>query len=152
MGKPDNPRFALMPDDEPTLPPKTRWLAWAIVVFMVLAVLGVLNIGWRVMRSAPAAVAQASPALAAGKALVEGSGCMRCHGFARQYVGPAFQQLADRYRGRADAPEYIARKIREGGAGEWGRAVMPRHPQLTQQQALQMAEWVLSLPPQGAAD
>ena len=134
-----------MHDDEDDPPPKPRWLAWAIVLFMAVVVLGVLNVGWRTMRPAPAAAA-ASPVLAAGKGLVEDGGCMRCHGFARPYVGPAFQQIAGRYRGRADAAEYLARTIREGGAGEWGRAIMPRHPHLTQEQALQMAGWMLSLP------
>ncbi|TFI48783.1 cytochrome C, partial [Diaphorobacter sp. DS2] len=30
-------------DDTP--PPRPRWLGWALVVFMVLVVLGVLNVG-----------------------------------------------------------------------------------------------------------
>src|SRR5256885_12295191 len=61
-------------------------------------------------------------------ALVEGNDCLRCHGLVRHYVGPSFQQIAERYRAREDAADYLARKIREGGAGEWGRAIMPRHP------------------------
>jgi cytochrome c len=43
--------------------------------------------------------------------------------------------------------DYLAGKIRNGGAGEWGRALMPRHPQLSEEQARQMAQWVMSLPP-----
>ena len=69
-----------------------------------------------------------------------------CHGLVRHYVGPSFQQIAGRYRGREDAADYLARKIREGGAGEWGRAIMPRHPHIDTAQSLQMAAWLLSLP------
>lgn len=121
---------------------------------MLLVALGVFNIGWRIMRgpavgattAAAAAAVTADAQLAAGKALVEGNDCLRCHGLVRHYVGPSFQQIAGRYRGREDAADYLARKIREGGAGEWGRAIMPRHPHIDAAQSLQMAAWLLSLP------
>ena len=133
------------PDD--AAPRRPRWLGGVIVFGMALVVLGMFNVGWRIARPAPAAGAALG-----GKALVQGGDCMRCHGFERQYVGPAFRQIADRYRGRADAADYLARKIREGGGSEWGRALMPRHPHVTQEQALQMAGWILSLSPQAAAE
>ena len=82
----------------------------------------------------------------AGRALVESSDCLRCHGMDRRYVGPSFRQIAARYQDRPDAAAYLARKIREGSVGEWGRTVMPRHPQVTEVQAQAMAFWVLSLP------
>ncbi|MCX7507858.1 MULTISPECIES: c-type cytochrome [Delftia] len=141
-------------DEGDDAPQRPRWLGWALVVFMLLVALGVFNIGWRIMRgpavgatTAPAAAAVTADAqLAAGKALVEGNDCLRCHGLVRHYVGPSFQQIAGRYRGREDAADYLARKIREGGAGEWGRAIMPRHPHIDTAQSLQMAAWLLSLP------
>ena len=82
----------------------------------------------------------------AGQALVESSDCLRCHGMDRRYVGPSFRQLAARYQDRPDAAAYLARKIRAGSVGEWGRTVMPRHPQVNEVQAQAMALWVLSLP------
>ncbi|MBB1649971.1 MULTISPECIES: c-type cytochrome [Delftia] len=147
-------------DEGDDAPHRPRWLGWALVVFMLLVALGVFNIGWRIMRGpavAPvaglpaaavtaAADPNAGPRLLAGKALVEGNDCLRCHGMVRHYVGPSFQQIAERYRAREDAADYLARKIREGGAGEWGRAIMPRHPHLDTAQSLQMAAWLLSLP------
>jgi cytochrome c551/c552 len=78
--------------------------------------------------------------------LVEASDCLRCHGMDRRYVGPAFRQIAARYQDRPDAATYLARKIREGSVGEWGRTVMPRHPQVTEVQAKAMAIWVLGSP------
>ena len=82
----------------------------------------------------------------AGQALVESSDCLRCHGMDRRYVGPSFRQIAARYQDRPDAAAYLARKIREGSVGEWGRTVMPRHPQVNEMQANAMALWVLGLP------
>ena len=141
-------------DEGDDAPQRPRWLGWALVVFMLLVALGVFNIGWRIMRgpavgattAAAAAAVTADAQLAAGKALVEGNDCLRCHGLVRHYVGPSFQQIAGRYRAREDAADYLARKIREGGAGEWGRAIMPRHPHIDTAQSLQMAAWLLSLP------
>lgn len=66
-------------------------------------------------------------------------------------MGPPFQQIAARYRDRADALDYLARKIRNGSVGEWGRTVMPRQPQVTEAQAHEMALWLVSLPVPPAA-
>ena len=137
--------------DDDTPPPRPRWLGRALVVFMVLVVLGVLNVGWRILQPGPAAQAldaqQAHPERAAGRALVEASDCLRCHGLERHAVGPGFRQIAARYAGRSDAAAYLAGRIREGSVGVWGRTLMPRHPQITEAQALQMAQWLLALPP-----
>lgn len=136
-----------MPLGDDAAPPRPRWIGGALVLFMALVVLGLLHVGWRILQPGATAAPQARAELAEGRVLVEGSDCMRCHGMERRYVGPSFRQIAGRYRERADAAAYLARKIRDGGAGEWGRALMPRHPQITEAQSLQMARWLLALPP-----
>ena len=160
-------------DDNP--PPRPRWLGWALVAFGLLVALGILNLGVRMVLTAkppqveapggeapqpPASANPTAPAAGAsdaaaapkttslaGQALVESSDCLRCHGMDRRYVGPSFRQIAARYQDRPDAAAYLARKIREGSVGEWGRTVMPRHPQVNEVQAHAMALWVLGLPP-----
>lgn len=151
------------PDDD-TPPPRPRWLGWALMVFGLLVALGMLNLGVRMVLSAkppqadtpqpssaatPVAGAAEAPQTSslAGQALVQASDCLRCHGMDRRYVGPSFRQIADRYREQPDAANYLARKIREGSVGVWGRTVMPRHPQVTEAQSSDMARWLLSLPP-----
>ncbi len=155
------------PEDD-TPPQRPRWLAAALIVAVLVVVAGMLMVGWRTLQAGSSegkaiqnsaaittntstVVATASPAtpatLAAGLAAVNASDCIRCHGVDRRYVGPAFNQVAARYQGRPDAVDYLVGKICNGGAGEWGRALMPRHPQLSEEQARQMAQWVMSLPP-----
>ena len=156
------------PEDD-TPPQRPRWLAAALIVAVVVVVAGMLMVGWRTLqagssegktiqssdataastRTVAVAASPTAPAaaLAAGLAAVNASDCIRCHGIDRRYVGPAFNQVAARYQGRPDAVDYLVGKIRNGGAGEWGRALMPRHPQLSEEQARQMAQWVMSLPP-----
>lgn len=151
------------PDDD-IPPPRPRWLGWALIAFGLLVALGMLNLGVRMVLSAkpPQTEAPQPPSAAtpvtgaaeapqtsslAGQALVQASDCLRCHGMDRRYVGPSFRQIADRYRAQPDAATYLARKIREGSVGVWGRTVMPRHPQVTEAQSSDMARWLLSLPP-----
>lgn len=152
--------------DDETPPPRPRWLGWALMVFLALVVLGMLNLGWRMLQPGPGAASAAQgasgagglegsaaspPSAPAGLRLVEASDCLRCHGMERYYVGPSFQQIAARYRDRADAVGYLAGKIRNGSVGEWGRTLMPRHPQVTEAQAREMAQWLVSLPVPTAA-
>ena len=151
------------PDDDTPLP-RPRWLGWALVAFGLLVALGMLNLGVRMVLSAKPAQADApqqptstapvagvaevpQTSSLAGQALVQASDCLRCHGMDRRYVGPSFRQIADRYRAQPDAANYLARKIREGSVGVWGRTVMPRHPQVNEAQSSDMARWLLSLPP-----
>lgn len=153
-------------DDNP--PPRPRWLGWALIAFGLLVALGMLNLGVRMGLSAKPAQADApqqptstapvagvaevpQTSSLAGQALVQASDCLRCHGMDRRYVGPSFRQIADRYRAQPDAANYLARKIREGSVGVWGRTVMPRHPQVNEAQSSDMARWLLSLPPAQAA-
>ena len=155
------------PDDD-TPPPRPRWLGWALIAFGLLVALGMLNLGVRMVLSAKPAQADApqqptstapvagvaevpQTSSLAGQALVQASDCLRCHGMDRRYVGPSFRQIADRYREQPDAANYLARKIREGSVGVWGRTVMPRHPQVTEAQSSDIARWLLSLPPAQAA-
>ena len=136
-------------DDEDNYPARPRWIGWAIVIFMVAAALGVANIGWRIMQVSPTekateALVQQHPELAPGKKLLESSDCMRCHGWDNQFVGPAFTSIAERYRGQADAEQYLAGKIRGGSVGVWGKVIMPRQMQVNEEQALQIARWLLA--------
>lgn len=143
-------------DDEENYPQRPRWIGWLIGLVMLAAALGVANIGWRIMRVSSAEQAtdvlvQNHPELAAAKKLVEQSDCMRCHGWDRKFVGPSFVSIAQKYIAQSDAQSYIAGKIRGGSVGVWGNVIMPRHPQISDEQSLQMASWILAATPSASA-
>ena len=94
----------------------------------------------------PAAPAGPPPTQQAGWTLVHDQYCLRCHGMEFTHVGPGFAQIAQRYRGDPAALERLARTIREGSAGVWGRKLMPRNPRINAEDAQAMAAWVLSQP------
>ena len=139
-------------EDDESAPNRPKWIGWAIVIFMLMIAFGVANVGWLIMRPRPAAeamqaVIDARPELAVGKSLVESSDCMRCHGIERNFVGPSFAAIADRYKSQPDAVELLAGKIRNGSVGVWGNVIMPRHPQISEEQSRQMADWLMDVPP-----
>ena len=78
--------------------------------------------------------------------LARRNACLACHGLVHKQVGPGFAQIAERYRGDAEAAARLAGKIRDGSVGTWGRVIMPRQPQVSQADAQLLSQWILSQP------
>ena len=83
--------------------------------------------------------------LGAGKGLMEKSDCKGCHFIDKKSIGPAFVDVAKRYRGDAGAVASLSNKIIKGGGGVWGDAVMTAHPQITSTDAQEMVRYVMTL-------
>ena len=56
----------------------------------------------------------------ADNALLVKNNCLACHNVNQTVVGPAFKDVANKYRGQADAADKLVKKIRAGGSGVWG--------------------------------
>ncbi len=82
---------------------------------------------------------------AEGRRLIEAGTCLSCHNLEKASVGPAYSAVAAKYKGDSSAVGRLARKIRSGGSGVWGAVMMPPHPQLTDPQARQIVQYILSL-------
>lgn len=81
-----------------------------------------------------------------GKTLVAGSDCKACHTIDKPSVGPTFLAVADRYKGQAGSVERLAKKIIEGGGGNWSKDhLMSAHPQIPVQDAQEMVKYIFSL-------
>lgn len=80
----------------------------------------------------------------AAKELANKNGCMSCHDMGTKIIGPSFVQIAEKYRGQADAKVTLVKKIKEGGKGVWGRVPMPPHEQLKDADAALMVGWILA--------
>ncbi|MEN9887996.1 MAG: hypothetical protein RL559_33 [Pseudomonadota bacterium] len=93
--------------------------------------------------AAPAAAPAAPKAGAnseskAAIALLGKHSCTACHGVDKKIVGPGFNEIAKKHAGQAD---YLAGKIKAGGAGVWGPVPMP--PQsLPEADAKTIAAWI----------
>ena len=91
---------------------------------------------------AVAGVAVAGQA-AADEALAKAKNCMTCHAVAQKLVGPAYKDVAAKYKGQGDAVAKLAAKIKTGVKGAWGEIPMPPN-NVTDDEAKKLAQWVLS--------
>ena len=92
------------------------------------------------------AVAGAATAPAfANPELAQKKNCMACHAIDKKLVGPAYKDVAAKYAGQKDAVDKLALKVMKGGTGAWGSIPMPANPQVTEAEAKQLVQWILTL-------
>lgn len=80
----------------------------------------------------------------ADEALAKAKNCLACHQVDKKVVGPAYKEVAAKYKGDKAAPAKLAEKIIKGGSGVWGPVAMPPNPQVTPDEAKKLVAWVLS--------
>ncbi|GAB3950777.1 hypothetical protein GCM10028805_29510 [Spirosoma harenae] len=83
--------------------------------------------------------------LGTGKVLMEKSDCKACHFTDKKSVGPAFIEVAKRYKSDPNAVASLSNKIIKGGGGVWGDAIMTAHPQLGNADASEIVKYILTL-------
>ena len=81
---------------------------------------------------------------AAAKALATKSACLACHAADKKLVGPAYQEVAAKHKGQADAVAKVAARIKSGGTGMYGAVPMPPQANLKDDELKLLAEWVLA--------
>ncbi len=90
------------------------------------------------------AASLAAPAFA-DQALATSKNCMACHAVDKKVVGPAFKDVAAKYASDKGAADKLATKIQKGGVGAWGQIPMPANPQVSEAEAKQLVQWLLTL-------
>ena len=68
---------------------------------------------------------------AAAQALMQKDGCAACHAIDKKVVGPAYQDVAAKYKGDKDALAKLTDKVKKGGSGVWGPIPMPPNTQVS---------------------
>ena len=85
-----------------------------------------------------------APALASEE-LAKKNACTACHAIDKKLVGPAYKDVAAKYKGDAKAPAMLEEKVKKGGVGVWGQVPMPPNPQVKEEDVKTLVKWVLSL-------
>ena len=88
--------------------------------------------------------ASAAVDAAKAKALAQSKNCLACHAVDKKLVGPAYVEIAKKYKGNKDAEAMLIKKVINGGGGVWGTIPMPPNP-VKEDEAKVLVEWVLSL-------
>ena len=102
---------------------------------------------------APAEAAAAAPAVVAdpvlseadGVALLKKTGCLVCHSIPKKVVGPAYKDVAAKYRGQDGAEAKLIAKVTKGGSGVWGPVPMPSQQKAGEETIKSLVRFVLAL-------
>ena len=82
----------------------------------------------------------------ASEAIVKKARCVACHAVDAKRVGPAYKEVAAKYKGDAGAPARLFEKVRNGGSGVWGQVPMMAHPadKISDDDLKAAIKWVLA--------
>jgi cytochrome c len=86
----------------------------------------------------------AAPVAQADEALLKKHNCIACHQMDKKVVGPAYKDVAKKYKGQKDIAVKLAEKVKKGGQGVWGPVPMPPNQQVPDADNRKMVEYILS--------
>ncbi len=77
--------------------------------------------------------------------LIKKHGCAACHSNDKKVVGPAYVEVAAKYKGDAGAAAKLMEKVKKGGSGVWGPVPMPPNPAVSDGDLKTMITYILAL-------
>ncbi|MCM2288629.1 MAG: c-type cytochrome [Sulfuritalea sp.] len=78
----------------------------------------------------------------AGKDLAAKSGCLTCHAVDKKLIGPAFKDVANKYKASDEA--MLMAKVKAGGKGVWGPIPMPPNAAVKDEDIKTLVNWILA--------
>ena len=87
--------------------------------------------------------------LEAGREVIANSDCLGCHAETHRIAGPAWAEVAQRYRGKLQEEVIVSlvNGIRDGSQGKWGQIPMTPHPQLSDAEIREAVTYILKVEP-----
>ena len=86
----------------------------------------------------------AAPALASEQ-LATKNACTACHSVDKKLVGPAYKDVAAKYRAEKGAEAKLVEKVKKGSVGVWGQVPMPPNAAVSDADAATLVKWILSI-------
>lgn len=80
----------------------------------------------------------------ASEELAKKHACFACHATDKKMVGPAYKDVAAKYRADKDAPKKLAAKVKNGSQGVWGTVPMPPNSAVPDADINALVKWILS--------
>ena len=79
------------------------------------------------------------------EAMMKKDGCAACHAIDKKIVGPAYVDVAAKYKGDKKAEAMLIEKVKKGGVGVWGQIPMPPNAAVKDEDIKTLVKWVLAL-------
>jgi cytochrome c len=81
----------------------------------------------------------------ADEALAKKHNCLACHTTDKKLVGPAYKEVAKKYKGQANAAAALQASVKKGSSGKWGPVPMPPNAAVPDADIKKLVDWILSL-------
>ena len=94
---------------------------------------------------ATAACLAFASAAQANEKLLQASGCTACHSMDKKLIGPAYKDVAAKYRGKKGAEAELVKKVKAGSKGVWGDIPMTPNAHVKDEDIKTLVQWILSL-------
>jgi cytochrome c len=87
-----------------------------------------------------------APTAYADLATAQKGGCMGCHKVDAKLVGPAYKDVAAKYKGQKEAIAKLMERVRQGGPGNWGTVPMAASgpDKISDADLKKVIEWILA--------
>lgn len=80
-----------------------------------------------------------------GLELIGAGDCTTCHAIDKKNIGPSYVDVAKKYENTDEVKKELVSKIINGGAGNWGAVPMTPHPSVSEADAMEMVNYIMSL-------
>ncbi|MBL8519858.1 MAG: c-type cytochrome [Betaproteobacteria bacterium] len=81
----------------------------------------------------------------ADEALAKKHNCTACHKVDAKLVGPAYKDVAAKYKNDKKAEAALFDKVKKGSMGVWGPVPMPPNGAVPDEDIKKLVKWVLSV-------
>ena len=71
--------------------------------------------------------------------------CSACHAIDKKVVGPAYVDVAAKYKGDKNAVDMLSKKVKEGSTGVWGQIPMPPNAAVPPADIKEIVTWIMTL-------
>ncbi len=97
--------------------------------------------------STPATTTEAAPTAAneKGLELIGAADCTTCHKLREKNIGPAYSDVAEKYKDTPHAIDTLVQKVIRGGSGNWGTVPMTPHPGIPEADVREMVTYIMTL-------
>ena len=82
---------------------------------------------------------------AQAEAMAKKHNCLQCHSADKKILGPAYKEVAKKYKGNKGAKAMLVKNVKAGSKGTWGQIPMPPNDKLSDAEAATLVEWILSM-------
>ena len=82
---------------------------------------------------------------AAAEKLMKKDNCASCHSIKKKLIGPAYVDVAAKYKNDKDAVAKLSKSVKSGSTGVWGPIPMPPNTNASDKDIGELVNWILTL-------